>query len=158
MQHSFLARQGKRVPVDLEKLFQGDLSQNAALEPDDYLFFPPTSHGEVYVLGEVRIPGAIGFGGDLTAIGAITARGGFTDRAWKKKVLVVRGSLNRPEKFVVDTAAVLSASAPDFRLQPKDIVYVSQRPWIKAEELLDAAASAFVQAAVIIWTGQNINP
>jgi protein involved in polysaccharide export with SLBB domain len=156
LQHSFLARQGKRVPVDLEKLFQGDLSQNVPLEPDDYLFFPPTSHAEVYVLGEVRIPGMVGFSGDLTAIGAITERGGFSERAWKKKVLIVRGSLNRPEKFVVDTAAVLSASVPDLRLEPKDIVYVSQRPWIKAEELLDAAASAFVQSAVIFWTGQNI--
>jgi hypothetical protein len=28
----------------------------------------------------------------------------------------------------------------------------------KAEELLDLAASAFVQAAVITWTGGNIGP
>jgi hypothetical protein len=59
---------------------------------------------------------------------------------------------------VVDASAVLSAGATDFRLEPRDIVYVHYRPWIKAEELLDLAASAFVQAAVITWTGGNIGP
>jgi hypothetical protein len=66
--------------------------------------------------------------------------------------------LNRPETFVVDASAVLAARAPDLRLQPKDIVYVSARPWIKDEELLDAAATAFVQSAVIVWTGGHVNP
>ena len=156
---SFLARQGKRVPVDFEKLFQeGDLSQNVPLEPGDYLFFPPASLKEIYVLGEVRAPGLMNFNPGATALVAIATRGGFTERAWKKKILVTRGSLHRPETFVVDAPAVLAARQPDFQLQPKDIVYVSARPWIKAEELLDSAATAFAQAAVIIWIGQNIGP
>ena len=91
-------------------------------------------------------------------LGVIAARGGFTERAWKKKVLIVRGSLNQPETFVVDAAAVLSARAADFKLEPRDIVYVHSRPWIRAEELLDTAVSAFVQAAVITWTGGHIGP
>jgi protein involved in polysaccharide export with SLBB domain len=156
---SFLARQGKRVPVDFEKLFQeGDLSQNIPLEPGDYLFFPPANLQEIYVLGEVRLPGLMNFNPGATALAAIATRGGFTERAWKKKILITRGSLHRPETFVVDAPAVLSARQPDFQLQPKDIVYISARPWIKAEELLDSAASAFAQAAVILWAGQNIGP
>lgn len=156
---SFLARQGSRVPVDFEKLFQaGDLAQNVSLEPDDYLFFPGGDAKEVYVLGEVVLPGTLAYGSNVGAVGAIARRGGFNSRAWKGRILVVRGSLNRPQTFVVDASAVLGARATDFALEPKDIVYVSHRPWIKVEELLDAAASAFVQSVVVTWTGANIGP
>lgn len=156
---SFLARQGSRVPVDFEKLFQaGDLAQNVPLEPDDYLFFPAGDAKEVYVLGEVVLPGALAYGPNVGAVSAIASRGGFNERAWKSRILVIRGSLNRPQAFVVDASAVLGARATDFKLEPKDIVYVSHRPWIKVEELLDAAASAFVQSVVVTWTGGNIGP
>jgi protein involved in polysaccharide export with SLBB domain len=159
MQRAFLARRGERVAIDFEKLFlHGDLTQNVSLEPGDYLYFPPADMKEVYVLGEVRTPGVVSYAPETSALRAIISQGGFTDRAWKKRVLVVRGSLNQPETFVVDASAILSAGAPDFKLEPRDIVYVHYRPWIKAEELVDLAASAFVQAAVITWTGGNIGP
>src|ERR1051325_4746403 len=159
LQKSFLMRGGKRITVDLEKLFQhGDLSQNVALEPNDYLYFAPGMLREVYVLGEVRSPGPVVQTDTTTVVGAIASRGGFTDRAYKSKVLVVRGSLNAPQTYVVDTLATVDARALDFRLQPKDIVYVSWRPFIKAEELLDLAATAFIQSAVAAWAGQNIGP
>jgi hypothetical protein len=51
-----------------------------------------------------------------TAIRAIAGRGGFSDKAFKSRVLVVRGSFNSPQTFVVDTAAILSGKTPDFRL------------------------------------------
>ena len=108
------------------------------------------------MVGEVQTPGVAPYGPNASALGAIAVQGGFTDRAWKKRVLVVRGSLSHPETFVVDASAVLSAGSPDFKLEPRDIVYVHHRPWIKAEELLDVAATAFVQAAVITWTGGNV--
>ena len=60
LSHSFLMRQGKQVPVDFEKLFQyGDLSQNIALEPNDYLYFALSSANEIYVVGEVQSPGLV---------------------------------------------------------------------------------------------------
>jgi len=93
-----------------------------------------------------------------SAVTAITTQGGFTDRAWRKRILVIRGSLSQPQTFVVDATDVLYARGGDFILQPRDIVYVHHRPWIKAEELLDLAATAFVQAAVITWTGGNVGP
>ena len=37
-----------------------------------------------------------------------------------------------------------------------DIIYVSNRPWARAEELLDRAASAFVESAVITWTSIHV--
>jgi protein involved in polysaccharide export with SLBB domain len=41
LSRSFIARGGRKLPVDFEKLFlHGDLSQNIALEPNDYIYFP----------------------------------------------------------------------------------------------------------------------
>jgi protein involved in polysaccharide export with SLBB domain len=157
--HSFLSRGGQRVPVDFERLFMhGDLSQNVALEPDDYLYFPAVSSGQIFVLGEVGSPGPVAYDPDVSTLSAIATRGGFTETAWKAHVLVVRGSLDHPVTFTVDIANALSGKAPNLALEPGDLVYVANRPWILGEELLDRAASAFVESAVITWTGLNVGP
>ena len=154
---SFIGRGGQRLPVDFEKLFlHGDLSQNIALEPGDYLNFPAAASGSIHVLGAVRTPGAVPYEGDTSVLSAIATRGGFTVGAWKKHVMVVRNSGERPEAFKIDALGALAGTTPNFALQPGDIVYISNRPWLRVEELLDRATSAFVEAAVISWTGLNI--
>jgi protein involved in polysaccharide export with SLBB domain len=156
---SFLIRRGQRVPVDFDRLFlRGDLTQNILLEPDDYLYFPSASANEVYILGEIGNPGAQGLTSDATALSVVTLAGGFTPRAYRQKILIVRGSLKDPQTFVVDLAAVLSGRSKDFKLEPRDIVYVASKPWARAEELLDMATSGFIQAMVTVWTGGNIGP
>jgi len=146
-----------RESVDFEALFQrGELENNKFLAPDDYLYFPPTGPAQVFVLGEVRGTGPMPYTKDLTALGSIVGRGGFTDGAFRQRILVVRGSLQKPETFIVNVADVLRAAAPDFMLKPRDIVYVSRKPWAKAEELLEAASSDFVRAVAVSWTGRNI--
>jgi protein involved in polysaccharide export with SLBB domain/Mrp family chromosome partitioning ATPase len=148
-----------REAVDFESLFQrGELQHNKLLAPDDYLYFPPTGLEEVYVLGSVAGTGPLPYSKDLTVLGAIAARGGFTDAAWKERILVVRGSLNKPETFVVNIGKTLRAVEKDFVLQPKDIVYVSRKPWAKAEELLESASSDFMRAIAVTWTGRQIGP
>lgn len=159
MSRSFLARGNQRVPVNFENLFyRGDLSQNALLEPGDFLYFPSAIANEVYILGEVPGPGPVGYRQNATVLSMITVRGGFTNRAFRKRVLVVRGSLSEPQTFVVNVDDILAGRAIDFPVQPKDIIFVAQRPWIRVEELLDLAVSAYVQAATTSWTGQNIGP
>jgi len=157
--HSFLVRNGQRIPVDFERLFQqGDLTQNIPVEPDDYLYFSLASANEIYVLGEVLAPGVAAFLPRTSVIGAISARGGFTTKAYKQRVLVVRGSLNHPQTFVVNTSAILGAKEPDFRLQSKDIVYISKNPFVKAEELLDVAASAFISSFLVTTISRKVQP
>ncbi|MGO8928854.1 MAG: polysaccharide biosynthesis/export family protein [Limisphaerales bacterium] len=155
--HSFLVRNGQRVSVDFERLFQrGDLSQNAALEPDDFLYVAPAGGNEIYVLGQVASPGVAAFLPRTSAMSVIAARGGFTPQAYRSRVLVVRGSLTHPETFVVDAAAILSAKQPDFMLQAKDIVYVGNSPWVKAEQVLDVAVTAFVQGFVVNTVSRKV--
>ncbi len=148
-----------REPVDFENLFQrGDLQNNKLLAPDDYIYFPPADRDEVYILGEIQSTGALPYSKDLTVLGSIAGRGGFRDSAFRQKILVIRGSLERPQTFVINTDEILRAVVKDFPLQPSDIVYVSRKPWAKAEELLEAASSDFVRAVVVTWTGKNIQP
>jgi protein involved in polysaccharide export with SLBB domain/capsular polysaccharide biosynthesis protein len=155
---SFLIRGGKRQSVDFERLFeQGDFTQNLELQPNDFLYFAPADLKVVYVLGQVKSPGEVAWNNHSAVIGAISQRGGFNDSAWKRRVLVIRGSLNKPETFAVNTWAILDAREADFRLQPRDIIYVANRPFIYAEELIDVGITAFLQASVTDWEGANIH-
>jgi protein involved in polysaccharide export with SLBB domain len=156
---SFLVRNGQRVPVDFERLFQhGDLSQNVPLEPSDFLYFAPASANEIYVLGQVLNPGVVAFLPRTSALSVIAASGGFTPDAFRSRVLVVRGSISNPQTFVVDASDILAAKKPDFKLQAKDIVYVSKSPWIKAEQLVDTVATAFIQGFVVNTTSRKVGP
>jgi protein involved in polysaccharide export with SLBB domain len=156
---SFLVRNGQRLSLDFERLFQrGDLSQNVALEPDDYLYFASANANEIYVLGEVISPGVVTYAQKPTVLNVIAARGGYTLRAYKGRVLVVRGSLEHPQTFDIDSRAILSGDKPDFKLQPKDIVYVSTNPWKIGGEILDTAVRAFVQGFVVEATTLKVGP
>lgn len=157
--HSFLVRNGQRLSLDFERLFQrGDLSQNVALEPEDYLYFASANANEIYVLGEVANPGVVAFAPRPTVLNVIAARGGYTLRAYKSRVLVVRGSLEHPQTFEIDTRAILAGDKPDFKLQSRDIVYVSVNPWKVGGEVLDTAVRAFVQGFVVEATTLKVGP
>lgn len=157
LKHSFLMRDNKRIPVDFERLFgNGDLTQNVQIEPGDYLYFPSADVEQVYVLGEVTLPGPVTFRPEMTVLGAISSRGGFNQKAFKSHVLVVRGSLNHPQTFVVDTMGITAGRLPDFKLERNDIIYVSWRPFYRGEELIDMAATSFVTAVANGWVSTSI--
>jgi polysaccharide export outer membrane protein len=164
LSRSFLIRKDaagafKRVAVDFESLFlHGDLTQNIPLAPDDYLYFPPTDIQDVFVFGEVLSPGPVPHGPELSAMRALAARGGFAPRAYRTRVLIVRGSLSKPQTIVVNTTDILGAKALDVKLQPRDIIYVSRKPWYKAEELLEMAITSFLRSTVIYSVGEYMGP
>ena len=110
------------------------------------------------MLGAVGLPGVLGFTANSSVISGISQRGGFTDDAYRARVLVIRGSLKEPERFVVDIDAVLAGREVDFRLEPKDIIYVSTKPWRYASELVDTALETFLQSMTASWTSRNIGP
>ena len=96
---------------------QRDLT--AGLKPD-YLIDPRISVSIVryrpfFVNGEVKRPGGVDFQPGLTLRKAISLAGGFTERANKKRVMVIADSdPNRQEKEVT----------LDYRVQPGDILTV----------------------------------
>ena len=159
MKHAFIVRGGRRLPVDFEQLFtHGDLSQNILIEPDDYIYFSSGTVNEAYLLGAVANPGPLGLTAENTLVGVLTVRGGVLPTAFKQRVLVVRGSLEHPQPIAVNLAAILSGREKDFILQPKDIIYVAEKPWLPVEELLQLALNAYVQSMTTAWVGNNIKP
>jgi protein involved in polysaccharide export with SLBB domain len=155
--HSFMVRNGQRLNIDFEQLFwHGDLTQNIPLEPGDYIYFASSGANEIYVLGQVLSPGSVPYAPATTVLGAITTRGSFTPQAYQQRVLVVRGSLNHPQTFVINTADILKGRAANFRLEPRDLVYVSEKPWQYPEDLLNQATRAFVEAVTVTYTGAKL--
>jgi len=156
---SFVMRGQQRLPLNLEALFlKGDMSQNIRVEPGDYVYFPSANSNEIYILGDVKMQGTQGLLGHTSVHSAIVQAGGFTPKAYTQRILVIRGSLEKPERFVVDMNDILNARSTGFRLEPKDIVYVADRPWARAEELVNIAINSFLQGAVSSWTRANIGP
>ena len=159
LDRSFVSRKGQQLPVDFRKLLnEGDMKLNIEIEPNDFIFIASTITNDYYVLGAVTNPGVQGLTPDATVVSAISRRGGLTDRAWSDSVLVVRGSFTKPETFVVKLKDVLAAKENDFKLQPKDIVFVSERPWVIAEDILKLALSAFATSASSTWVNLNVDP
>lgn len=157
LRRSFLIRGGQRMPVDFEALyFEGDLQQNLSLEPDDYLFIASNISNEFYVMGAVARQGVQGMAPGTTVVNALSRREGFAPTAWRERVLVVRGSLEKPTPIVVNVTDILAGRAPDVVLQPGDIVYVHVRPWARAEQVLNGALNAFVQSMTATWVNTNV--
>jgi protein involved in polysaccharide export with SLBB domain len=157
LSRSFLVRHGRKVAVNFESLFlNGDLSQNIQMEPGDYIYVALARTADINVFGEVARPGIQAYSAHLGVVNAITARGGFTPAAFRERVLIVRGSLSHPQAIVLNTNDVLKGIVADREVEPGDIVYVSARPWKFAEDLLDTAVTAFLQATVTTYTGQNV--
>jgi len=159
LDRSFVSRKGQQLPVDFRKLLNdGDMKQNIEIEPNDFIFVASTITNDYYVLGAVVNPGVQGLTPDASVVSAISRRGGLNDRAWSDRVLVVRGSLTKPEAHVVSLKDILAAKEQDFKLQPKDIVYISERPWVVAEDILKLALSAFATSASSTWVNLNVDP
>lgn len=72
----------------------------------------------IFVVGEVGKPGQYPYVAKLNVLGAVAAAGGFTVRADRTQVTVVRNFQNRPAEW---TAGVLSD------VQPGDVVVVREQ-------------------------------
>ena len=159
LDRSFISRNGQRLPVNFRRLLhEGEMSQNIEIEPNDFIYIASTISNDYYVLGAVVSPGVQGLTPDATVVAAISRRNGLADTAWTERVLVIRGSFDKPQTFVIHLKDVLAAKEKDFKLEPKDIVYVSTRPWVKAEDILKNALAAFVSSATSSWVNVNVNP
>ncbi|RMH59176.1 MAG: hypothetical protein D6678_08180 [Zetaproteobacteria bacterium] len=123
--HTFLARNGKILPIDFERLLrQGDIRFDIKLAPGDYIYVPSGLSKQIYLLGEVTRPNLYAFKAGFTVSTALTKGEGFTPDADLSRVHVIRGSLDNPQLFILDMNKVLEGEETDMRLQPNDIVYV----------------------------------
>lgn len=157
--HSFVLRQGKRLPVDFQRLLvRGDLSQNIYLQPDDFVYFPGATAKEVYVLGAVTQARPVPYRKGLTVVQAIASAYGTLQGAYLGHVTVVRGSLSNPQMAVVDYRKAIRGEAPDLPLEPRDIVYVPFSPYRYLYRYVQLAIQTFVSSAAINAGTRAVNP
>jgi len=130
LQHSFIVRKGRMLPVDFQALFrEGDMSQNVYLRPDDFVYLPSSLSSEIYVMGKVRKPTNVPFQNQVTLVAAIAKALGPAEGAHLKQVAVIRGSLSKPRVAVVNYNDIITGKRPDIALESRDIVYVPDRPY-----------------------------
>ncbi len=172
LHHSFIIRNGKILPINFNELLRrGDMRENIYLEPDDFIYLPPASSREIYVLGAVRAPQAVSVGEPPTLLAAIAAAGGPIKNAYESHVAIVRGSLTHPEIAIVDYNAIKRGKATDVLLESHDIVYVPLSPYRFLTKYADLIVTTFVRAIAInegaravsenvtpVGVGININP
>lgn len=85
-----LRAQKQEMSVDFWKLFvEGDKTQNIYVQPGDEIFVPPL-RSYVTLVGEVPRPGNIPYQSGMTAEQYLAHAGGFTERAARNKVAVIR--------------------------------------------------------------------
>ena len=150
LQNSFVMRDGKRLDVDMERLFrQGDLSQNVYLMPGDYIYIRPSVTRDVYVLGAVNSPNIVPYKERLSLIGAVATVGGPIRYAQLSQVAVIRGSLANPKIAVVNYREILKGERSNVALQPGDIVYVPFTPYKKLFEFAELIVNEFVRTVAL---------
>jgi polysaccharide export outer membrane protein len=149
LSHSFVIRNGERLPLDLANLVEkGDMSQNIYLQPDDFIYFPSSLNRDIFVLGAVRLPRAVSRQqGTLAA--AIAAAGGTVKDAYLSQVAIVRGSMTKPQIAVVNFDDIQKGRAMDVILEPHDIVYVPLSPYRYLWKYADLILTTFVRAVAI---------
>jgi polysaccharide export outer membrane protein len=150
---SVVIRDGKILPVNFEKLVRsGDTSQNIYLQHNDYVYLPSAATSTVLVLGSVAAPQAVGYKDSLTLIDCIAQCKGPAKGAYLKEVVIVRGTLDKPQAALVDLHAILTGKETNVLLQPGDVVWIPKRPL----GLLEATVQlVFQDAARTVASGEG---
>jgi len=158
LRHSFVVRDGQFLPVNFDKLLRhGDMSQNIYLRPGDFVYVPFAGSDEVYVMGAVRLPRALPYTDQMSLVTAIASVSGTvtyeildrseagvgTANADMSHVAVVRGSLSEPQVFIVNYNDIIKGRAPDFRLEPGDIVNVPNSPYTTLKRYVNLVLTQF---------------
>jgi len=116
---------------------------NVALQPGDTVVV--SKAGMVYVVGDVGLPtGVVMENSGLTVLEAIAMAQGTKPTAALDKAKLIRKSPNGQEEIPLPLKKILSAKAPDVKLQPDDIVFV---PSSTAKSVGKRSLEAIVQAA-----------
>jgi polysaccharide biosynthesis/export protein len=145
---SYVARKGKKLPVDFRRLvLEGDLRQNIRLKSGDVVVVPDHQNEQAFIFGGVPTSnpagGAVPFvNGHLTLLQGL-ARVGFGQserlQCDLSDVHIIRGDGDHGELIVVDAAAIMHGDAGNFELAPGDVVYVPMTTlgsWNQALSLL----------------------
>jgi polysaccharide export outer membrane protein len=115
-QATLLRKDGSKVVIDLQALFDGDPRQNAQVSGGDTIFVPKAP--QFYIYGEVQKPGLYRVERNMTLSRAISAGGGLTPKGSERRVALKRRDANGKERSIsVDSTTMI---------MPDDVILVKQ--------------------------------
>jgi protein involved in polysaccharide export with SLBB domain len=155
---AYVSREGSILPVDFKKLIDhAGMDQNIIMEDRDLVYIPSSKTNKIFVLGEVKKPGVFRFADRVDVVEAIAEAGDFQISANPKQVVVVRGSLKKPEVFAVNVAMMTAGSAnSQFFLEPEDIVFVP-RSWLGEWNAVVSQLVPSLSAAALMITAAAVD-
>jgi len=113
-------------PYQIAEEIRARLSDGYLQNPQVTVFVSEYNSQKVHVLGQVSKAGSQGFQPGMTIIQAVATAGGFTKLAATNRVRVTRVVEGAEQKYVIPVGDIRSGNAPDFSLQPGDIVYIPE--------------------------------
>jgi polysaccharide export outer membrane protein len=113
-------------------MVDGDPELNLPLVPGDVINIPIDKTVNIFVYGQVRNPGALDVKEsdlpDYTLLKAIAQAGGFSDRASKGGVFIIRKDENgKEQKIKVNVKDIEKRKIPDVSLKEGDVINVPER-------------------------------
>lgn len=95
-------------------------------QPDVSIFVKEFNSKKIYVFGQVQRPGTFPYEDGMNIIQAVTLAGGFDKLANKNTAFVTRKTDGREQRHDVSIQDIREGKAPNFRLEPGDIVFVAE--------------------------------
>ncbi|MCK6546328.1 polysaccharide export protein [Myxococcota bacterium] len=102
------------------------LSDGYLKQPQVTVLIKEHNSRKIHVLGQVAKPGSFIFESGMSVIQAVTNAGGFNPLAATNRVLVTRVVDGNEKKYVVPVGDIGRGNAPNFMLEPGDIVFVPE--------------------------------
>jgi polysaccharide export outer membrane protein len=122
----------KRVPVAgldanaAAEAIRACLAKGYMRDPQVSVLVKEYNSKKVFVFGEVQKPGTFPFEDGMSVVQAVTLAGGFTKTAAQNSTSVTRRVDGTETKIKVNVQDIALGKAPNFTLEPGDIVYVPE--------------------------------
>jgi len=115
-QATLLRKDGSKVVIDLQSLFDGDPAQNLNVSDGDTIYVPRAP--QFYIYGEVQKPGMYRLERNMTVSRAISTGGGLTAKGSERRAVVKRRDAKGKEREIsVDGST---------SILPDDVIFVKQ--------------------------------
>jgi polysaccharide export outer membrane protein len=113
---TLLRKDGSKVVIDLQSLFDGDPALNLPVSDGDTIYVPKAP--QFYIYGEVQKPGMYRLERNMTVSRAISAGGGLTAKGSERRAVVKRRDAKGKER----TISVDSSTS----ILPDDVIFIKQ--------------------------------
>ncbi len=119
-------RVGGLTPNAAAESIRGCLADKFIRDPQVSVLVKEYNSKKVFVFGEVQKPGTFPFQDGMSVVQAVTLAGGFTKTAAQNSTSVTRRVGGTETKTKVSVQDIALGKAPNFTLEPGDIVYVPE--------------------------------